>query len=200
MQMLFSSFSLCFSVSSRASCLALSAASMSFLAVWELSDSWEPEGYRQHKTWGQHLVCVCVFVCVCVCGCMLWGHSMMTIVEGKEIVHAPVSLAGCLQGSECRVSIRKLSFSVSRKGQLRTKSVTQIVPVLFATCLVENNTNTTTHTHSVSLCLSLLLSLWPSVVHYPVKYSNKTKLTTAETCGSKAFSIVPKQLQLSSVF
>lgn len=48
MQMLLSSSSLCFSVSSRASCLALSAASMSFLAVWELSDSWEPARCKQH--------------------------------------------------------------------------------------------------------------------------------------------------------
>lgn len=39
MQMLLSSSSLFFSVSSSASCRALSAASMSFLAVWELSDS-----------------------------------------------------------------------------------------------------------------------------------------------------------------
>lgn len=38
-QMLLSSSSRCLSVSSKASCLALSAASMSFLAVWELSDS-----------------------------------------------------------------------------------------------------------------------------------------------------------------
>lgn len=42
----------------------------------------------------------------------------------------PAALAGCLQGSEWSASIRKLSFSVcvcvsvSRKGQLRTKSVT----------------------------------------------------------------------------
>lgn len=42
MQMLLSSSILCLSVSSSASCLALKAANKSFLAVWELSDSWEP--------------------------------------------------------------------------------------------------------------------------------------------------------------
>lgn len=41
-QSFFSSSSRWRSVSSRASCLDFKAASMSFLADWELSDSWEP--------------------------------------------------------------------------------------------------------------------------------------------------------------
>lgn len=74
MQMLLSSSILCLSVSSSASCLALSAASMSFLAVWELSDSWEPEGYRQHIKWGQESgLWLCVWSCeggrTCECTC-----------------------------------------------------------------------------------------------------------------------------------
>lgn len=70
MQMLLSSSILCFSVSSSASCLALSAASMSFLAVWELSDSWEPASHGQNVTRVQKSsVYVCydpVWVRVCV--------------------------------------------------------------------------------------------------------------------------------------
>ncbi len=50
MQMLLSSSILCLSLSSRASCLALRAANMSFLAVWELSDSWEPTNTHTHHT------------------------------------------------------------------------------------------------------------------------------------------------------
>lgn len=51
--------------------------------------------------------------------------------------------------------------SVSRKGQCRTKPLTHnlrgpgAVPVLFATCLEENNTYT--HPHH-TFCFSLLLS------------------------------------------
>lgn len=70
------------------------------------------------------------------------------------------------------------SVSVSRRGQLRTKSVThnlrgpEMVPVLFATCLVKNNTYTLPpHTHSVSLSCD---TMW-----FTVKHSNNTKLTTA---------------------
>lgn len=69
--MLLSSSILCLSVSSSASCLALSAASMSFLAVWELSDSWEPASHGQNVIRGQksrmRVGCGPVFgVCVCV--------------------------------------------------------------------------------------------------------------------------------------
>lgn len=95
MQMLLSSSSLCFSVSSRASCLALSAASMSFLAVWELSDSWEPARCKQHVKWRQESE---------------YCSEAESEAEG-EIACAPASLAGCLQGSEWNVSIRKLSFA-----------------------------------------------------------------------------------------
>ena len=49
MQMFLSSSIRSLRVSSSASCRARRAASMSFLAVWELSDSWEPGGGpRQH--------------------------------------------------------------------------------------------------------------------------------------------------------
>lgn len=60
MHMLFSSSILCLSVSSSASCLALSAASMSFLAVCELSDSWEPASHGQNVTRAhKSRLCVC---------------------------------------------------------------------------------------------------------------------------------------------
>lgn len=132
MQMLLSSSSLCFSVSSRASCLALSAASMSFLAVWELSDSWEPARCKQHVKWRQESE---------------YCSEAESEAEG-EIACAPASLAGCLQGSEWNVSIR-------RKGQFRTKSVTHIskTPRWCQSCLK------TTHTLPVTLCF--LLSHWP---------------------------------------
>ncbi len=71
MQMLLSSSILCLSLSSRASCLALRAANMSFLAVWELSDSWEPTNTHTHVRSNLgltyvtfHQICMCVCVCV----------------------------------------------------------------------------------------------------------------------------------------
>lgn len=74
MQMLLSSSILCLSVSSRASCLALRAANMSFLAVWELSDSWEPTNthtYIIHKV-RSNLGLTCVtFYQICMCACDL---------------------------------------------------------------------------------------------------------------------------------
>lgn len=116
------------------------------------------------------------------------GSSEADCGEEVEIVCTPAALAGCLQGSEWSASIRKLSFSVcvcvsvSRKGQLRTKSVTHnlrghdMVPVLFATYLVKNNTYTfSSQTHALSRC-SFSDPMWLTV-----KHGNNTKLTTAET-------------------
>lgn len=101
------------------------------------------------------------------------------------IVCAPASPTGCLQGSEWSVSIRKLSFRgvwvcVSRKGQLRTKSVTHYlkgpdkVPVLFATRLVENKPFIWPHTH----CFSLLLPVTMCIV----LHSKNKKLTCWKGC------------------
>lgn len=108
MQMLLSSSSLCLRVSSSASCLALSAASMSFLAVWELSDSWEPASYRQHTAWGQtsgvyEQLHVGLFGVVGTYFESDWDEELW-------LMRAPASLAGCLQGSEGNISIRKLSL------------------------------------------------------------------------------------------
>lgn len=53
------------SVSSKASCLDFSAASMSFLADWELSDSWEPvnKQWLHYGSWQQntHLGCLLLY-------------------------------------------------------------------------------------------------------------------------------------------
>lgn len=182
--MLFSSSSLCLSVSSRASCLALSAASMSFLAVWELSDSWEPARYRQHMMWGQEL-----WACAWSCGDFFWGG------EG-EIVCAPASLAGCLQGSEWNVSIRKLSFSGvfvwvfegrGSLGQSLWRTISK-APRWCQSCLQHALLKTAqtlphTHTHSFSLCCSLGDPTWFTV------WSNVAtiqQLTTAETVAAAA--------------
>lgn len=108
MQMLLSSSSLCLRVSSSASCLALSAASMSFLAVWELSDSWEPASYRQHTAWGQTSG-VYEQLHVGLFG-LVETYFESDCDEELWLMRAPASLAGCLQGSEWNISIRKLSL------------------------------------------------------------------------------------------